>query len=172
MLSLIIYGVLGIAVAVGVVALLVLILPNDHLAVAPRDAVPVGLPSQPELGAHDVAGVRLPVTLRGYRMVDTDAVLDRLAFELERRDEEIAELRRAAGLPARPAAWPPPEPGTGRDEILGAPPLESYDGAAAGTHPVNVVEGARPTVSVHTTTSARPVDGDAEPATETRSTVE
>lgn len=101
MLALIGYGLLGIVVAVGVVALLVLVLPSDHLGAAPRDVVPAGLPSRPEIGGDDVARVRLPVTMRGYRMVDTDAVLDRLAFELERRDLEIDDLRRAAGLPAR-----------------------------------------------------------------------
>ena len=102
MLSLIGYGLLGIVAAIGVVALLVLILPTDHLAVAPRDVVPSGLPARPEINAADVTRVRLPVTLRGYRMVDTDAVLDRLAIELLRREEEIDELRRAAGLGPRP----------------------------------------------------------------------
>lgn len=102
MVALIGYGLVGIVVAVGVVAVLVLVLPGDHLGVAPRDVVPSGLPARPEIGGDDVARVRLPVTLRGYRMVDTDAVLDRLAVELERRDHEIDDLRRAAGLPARP----------------------------------------------------------------------
>jgi hypothetical protein len=107
MLALIGYGLLGIVVAVGVVALLVLVLPGDHLGAAPRDVVPAGLPARPEIGGNDVARVRLPVTLRGYRMVDTDAVLDRLALELERRDHEIDDLRRSAGLPARSTEAPP-----------------------------------------------------------------
>jgi hypothetical protein len=106
MLALIGYGLLGIVVAVGVVALLVLVLPGDHLGAAPRDVVPAGLPSRPDIGGDDVARVRLPVTLRGYRMVDTDAVLDRLALELERRDREIDDLRRSAGLPPRAADAP------------------------------------------------------------------
>lgn len=111
MVALIGYGLLGIVVAVGVVAVLVLVLPADHLGVAPRDVVPAGLPARPEIGAADVARVRLPVTVRGYRMVDTDAVLDRLAVELERRDQEIDDLRRAAGLPMR--ATDPAEGSTG-----------------------------------------------------------
>jgi hypothetical protein len=101
MFALIGYGLLGIVVAVGVVSLLVLVLPADHLAPAPRDVVPSGLPTRPEIRGEDVARVRLPVTLRGYRMVDTDAILDRLAFELERRDQEIDNLRERAGLPPR-----------------------------------------------------------------------
>lgn len=138
MLALIGYGLLGIVVAIGVVALLVLILPADHLGAAPRDVVPAGLPSRPEIGADDVARVRLPVTLRGYRMVDTDAVLDRLATELERRDQEIDDLRRRAGLSGGPAAAAG-DPAAG--EVLattvpraerGAGPGERVDGAAAG----------------------------------------
>jgi hypothetical protein len=134
MLALIGYGLLGIVVAVGVVALLVLVLPGDHLAAAPRDVVPAGLPARPEIGGDDVARVRLPVTLRGYRMVDTDAVLDRLAIELERRDHEIDDLRRAAGLPARSAVAPVPPDGAvgdvasdGDDEVLAAPDLDLDD---------------------------------------------
>ena len=106
MLALIGYGLLGVVIAIGVVALLVLVLPGDHLGAAPRDVVPAGLPSRPEIDGDDVARVRLPVTLRGYRMVDTDAVLDRLALELERRDREIDDLRRSAGLPARANSAP------------------------------------------------------------------
>jgi hypothetical protein len=128
MLALIGYGLLGIVVAVGVVALLVLVLPGDHLGAAPRDVVPAGLPSRPDIGGDDVARVRLPVTLRGYRMVDTDAVLDRLALELERRDREIDDLRRSAGLPSRAADAPSFTEGgsdrdrsAGEDEVLAGP---------------------------------------------------
>jgi hypothetical protein len=121
---------LGIVVAVGVVALLVLVLPGDHLGAAPRDVVPAGLPSRPDIGGDDVARVRLPVTLRGYRMVDTDVVLDRLALELERRDHEIDDLRRSAGLPPR-ATDAPSFTGGGTDRDRPAADDEVLAGPAA-----------------------------------------
>lgn len=132
MVALIGYGLVGIVAAIGVVALLVLVLPRDHLAVAPRDVVPAGLPAGPEIGGDDVARVRLPVTLRGYRMVDTDAVLDRLAVELERRDHEIEDLRRAAGLPPR-ASMDAPDPVTRRPSAADHP----LDGVPADSGPAD-----------------------------------
>ena len=149
MLALILYGLLGIVVAVGVVALLVLVLPGDHLAPAPRDIVPAGLPARPEIGGDDVARVRLPVTLRGYRMVDTDAVLDRLALELERRDREIDDLRRAAGLPARATG---PQSSTGADRAFAADDevLATDVDADDSSHPYASTGGA----------PSHPIDGD------------
>jgi DivIVA domain-containing protein len=43
--------------------------------------------------AEDVANVRLPVALRGYRFAETDELLDRLAEEIRRRDAELDQLR-------------------------------------------------------------------------------
>ncbi|MGZ4600759.1 MAG: DivIVA domain-containing protein [Oryzihumus sp.] len=45
------------------------------------------------LAAQDVTGLRFDLGLRGYRMDQVDAVLDRLADELAARDEELAALR-------------------------------------------------------------------------------
>ena len=90
MVSLILYAALALIVAVVVVSVLVVVLPDDTVSVAPRDRVPTGLPRRGELASRDVNALRLPVGLRGYRMADTDAVLDRLSAELERRDEQIA----------------------------------------------------------------------------------
>lgn len=159
MLSLIGYALLGIVVAIGVVALLVLVLPADHLAAPARDVVPSGLPARPEIDAADVTRVRLPVTFRGYRMVDTDAVLDRLAIELLHRDEEIDALRRAAGLGPRPTvdrydpaldgsqevlAGPPPEAGVGYASV-GSVAETPYAAGEEGTHPVGPTESHRET---------------------------
>lgn len=59
-----------------------------------------GLPEAPtgELSAQAVEQVRLDQALRGYRMDQVDAVLDRLAGELRSRDAELAQLR---GQPPR-----------------------------------------------------------------------
>ena len=61
------------------------------LADAPPDRPDLGLPQEP-LTADDVDGVRFSMALRGYRMDEVDAVLTRLARELEDRDRRLAEL--------------------------------------------------------------------------------
>lgn len=53
--------------------------------------VPVG-----DLTVTDIEAIRLEQAPRGYRMDDVDHLVDRLAQEIEARDEEIARLR---GLP-------------------------------------------------------------------------
>jgi DivIVA domain-containing protein len=73
-----------------------------------------------------VAAVRFPVVLRGYRMDDVDAVLDRLSREMADRDAVIRELRAGtltsghAGseLPRRMAAPPRAEQ---RLDVFGRP---------------------------------------------------
>ncbi len=99
MLSLILYAALAVVVAAVLVSVLVVVLPDDTVSAAARDRVPAGLPASGDVGPHDVDKVRLPVVVRGYRMVDTDAVLDRLSAEIDRRDEEIAALRAAKVAP-------------------------------------------------------------------------
>jgi DivIVA domain-containing protein len=55
-----------------------------------------GLPAG-RVGVGELERVRFSPALRGYRMDEVDDVLDRLTEELELREEEIAELRRALG---------------------------------------------------------------------------
>jgi DivIVA domain-containing protein len=45
------------------------------------------------VGAEDVQGLRFTMAMRGYRMDEVDAVLDRLAGELSVRDAELSRLR-------------------------------------------------------------------------------
>ena len=59
----------------------------------------------------DVQALRFPVAVRGYRMAEVDAALERLADELAARDRLIADLTERAEGPAgaaRRAAgdWP------------------------------------------------------------------
>lgn len=49
---------------------------------AERDRVPVDLPPGP-LGPEHLRTVRFPLALRGYRMADVDALLDRIATQLQ-----------------------------------------------------------------------------------------
>lgn len=59
------------------------------------DRVDDRLPPERPVGRADVDRLRLPVTVRGYRMVDVDDVLDRLGAELAQRDAHIADLEAA-----------------------------------------------------------------------------
>ena len=79
---------------VAVVAAVALAVLGDGGAL--RDAEPDRIadrlpPDRPLLRA-DIDTVRLPVAVRGYRMVDVDEVLDRLGAELAERDARIADL--------------------------------------------------------------------------------
>ena len=57
------------------------------------------LPADP-VAAADVAALRFTMALRGYRMDEVDAVLDRLSTEISVRDAEIGRLRSTGGLGA------------------------------------------------------------------------
>lgn len=70
---------------------------RDGLSEVPADAdrsvsiypaIPVG-----DLAQADIDAVRIEQAPRGYRMDEVDELVDRLAREIEFRDEEIARLR-------------------------------------------------------------------------------
>ncbi|MEV6011490.1 DivIVA domain-containing protein [Streptomyces sp. NPDC051976] len=66
------------------------------------------LPADRALVRGDIDAVRLPVAVRGYRMIDVDEVLDRLGAELAERDARIADLEASlagaqAGAMGRPS---------------------------------------------------------------------
>lgn len=81
---------------------------GDFLAEAPRDAADSGFAVNRPLEAADLADVRFPMALRGYRMADVDDALARLADELAERDQRIADLESAPQAAAMPAASPTP----------------------------------------------------------------
>ncbi|WP_153393092.1 DivIVA domain-containing protein [Ornithinicoccus halotolerans] len=65
-------------------------------------------PPSGSVRAEDLAQARFDLALRGYRMSQVDALLERLQHELAERDAEIARLRgehREAG-PGAPEAEP------------------------------------------------------------------
>jgi DivIVA domain-containing protein len=64
---------------------------GDFLAEAPRDAADSGFSADGPLEAADLADVRFPMALRGYRMAEVDEALARLADELADRDQRIAQ---------------------------------------------------------------------------------
>ena len=69
---------------------------DEVLADAPPDAADLALPAGP-LAADDVRNVRFGLALRGYRMSEVDALLDRLAAEIAERDARLAEHRARPG---------------------------------------------------------------------------
>ncbi|MGH8861749.1 MAG: DivIVA domain-containing protein [Jatrophihabitantaceae bacterium] len=107
MLTLLLYGVVAIVLAGALFLVAAFVLPaGEQIAPSIRDEPSWELPGK-ELDYDDIATARLPVALRGYRFAETDRLLDRLAEELRRRDEEIARLR--AGAAEDQERWAPPE---------------------------------------------------------------
>ncbi len=112
MLTLALYGLLAVLLAGALFLLAAFLLPAGEQIAAPiRDEPIWDLPAGHRLSADDVAAVRLPVALRGYRFQETDVLLDRLAEELSARDEEIARLRgrHGAALDDDAERWAAPE---------------------------------------------------------------
>jgi DivIVA domain-containing protein len=83
---------------------------------ADPDRSPLELPEDRPVTADDVRGVRMSVTVRGYRMTEVDWLLEQLAQALEERDAAIAALRarleQAGRTPGTDGA-PPPGAGAG-----------------------------------------------------------
>jgi DivIVA domain-containing protein len=98
-----------VVVALGVVLGTVLVAGGrgDSLGELSPDRPPARLPDDRAVRAEDVNTLRIGVGLRGYRMDEVDDVLDVLADELTRRDEEIAELRGEERISASPDAEVP-----------------------------------------------------------------
>ena len=81
-----------------------------------RDVYRQDLPDDRMLAAAELNALRFGTALRGYAMDQVDDVLDRLAREIEERDQLIAQLRASQPAPdptARPAA--PPVEGDGAE---------------------------------------------------------
>jgi len=62
----------------------------------PTSSVPEAALPNGALTPDDIGSLRFSLGLRGYRMSEVDAAIDRLAGELAARDAEIERLRAAA----------------------------------------------------------------------------
>ncbi|MBL1117411.1 DivIVA domain-containing protein [Streptomyces sp. 110] len=104
---------IALVVVVGGVTLAVVGGGDGPLTDVPPDRLDDPLPADRPLARADVESLRLPMTLRGYRMADVDDVLGRLGAELAERDARIAELETALTGP-RPkplsSSGPGPDP--------------------------------------------------------------
>ena len=76
-----------------------------ELAEAPPDAADLALPDGP-LRSSDVEALRFPLAVRGYRMAEVDAALERLADELAARDRLLADLAEQLDGPTGPLEDP------------------------------------------------------------------
>jgi hypothetical protein len=91
--TLALYVLLALGLMLGLFMLAVRVLPSgEQIAPPVRDEPIWTLPEELEVTAKDVAEVRLPVALRGYRFAETDVLLDRLSEEIKRRDALIEQL--------------------------------------------------------------------------------
>ncbi|MEV5243395.1 DivIVA domain-containing protein [Streptomyces cinnamoneus] len=101
-----------------------------------QDRMAWPLPAGRPVGRADVEALRLPMVLRGYRMAETDDVLDRLGAELAERDARIAELEaalagaQAAAMGGRGLIGPEDAPPAGE---AGSGPAEDTTGSTGGT---------------------------------------
>ncbi|SEF82832.1 hypothetical protein SAMN05216223_102169 [Actinacidiphila yanglinensis] len=91
------------------------------------DRIEDRLPPDRPLVRADVDAVRLPVGLRGYRMLDVDEVLERLGAELAERDARIADLEaHLAGAHAGAPRYEAPGPGGGVPAVPPGAPGPGY----------------------------------------------
>lgn len=74
---------------------------GGSMAPAHDDRPDLRLPEGRALAAGDLRTVRFPLALRGYRMSDVDALLDRLATELEERQPDGPAPDAWSGEPRR-----------------------------------------------------------------------
>jgi DivIVA domain-containing protein len=72
---------------------------GGHMSEPVPDRPDLALPGTGQLGRGDVDRVRFSVGVRGYRMDEVDDVLDRLAQEIEAREQRIAQLEGRAPVP-------------------------------------------------------------------------
>lgn len=79
---------------------------GGHMSEPMPDRPDLALPNEGLLARTDVDRVRFSVGARGYRMDEVDDVLDRLAHEIELREDRIRELE---GRPPRAGASEEPE---------------------------------------------------------------
>ena len=86
------------------------VMPDDD-----RDLPPSRVPDVGPLTAEHLRHVRFPLALRGYRMADVDALLSRLASQLEEGDRDRSETEEAAVESAGESAKESGRP-TARDE--------------------------------------------------------
>jgi DivIVA domain-containing protein len=110
----VVFALIGLAVIGAGVVILLKFTGAGEVADPVHDRAVAAMPTGP-IGSTDLRRVRFPVAFRGYRMDDVDALLDRLAEQLEPPVQAAAEP--GLGLPGAELAGPE----SGAPAELGAP---------------------------------------------------
>lgn len=76
----------------------------DTLRDRTSDEEPAGLGEEGSVTESDIAALRFDTGARGYRTAQVDAALRRLAWEIGRRDEQIAALEAGIAGTEEPSA--------------------------------------------------------------------
>ena len=113
------YLLLALVVAAVLFYLVVALLPSGLTVTPIRDNRPLELPVNRRMRLADLDRIRIPVSLRGYRFAETDELIDRLAAEIQVRDEEIDRLKRR-GAPFL-ADQPPDDAAEGNEPEISEP---------------------------------------------------
>ncbi len=92
----VVFALIGLAVIGAGVVILLKFTGAGEVADPVHDRAVAAMPTGP-IGASDLRRVRFPVAFRGYRMDDVDALLDRLAEQLD--PPEAASVEPAVALP-------------------------------------------------------------------------
>lgn len=128
------------------------------LADAPADVADLGLPDGP-LQPEDLQAVRFGLAIRGYRMSEVDAVLDRVAKELADRDRQLAGMTKpdpasvavpvatsvvaAKAEPKDAEPEPDPEPAEAKVKTDAAPVVPIEPPLDAPPPPIETVEPSK-----------------------------
>jgi DivIVA domain-containing protein len=83
---------------------------GQPMAPAYDDAPDSLVPSDGPVTADDLRRIRFPLAVRGYRMAEVDALLERLAEEREALDATAADVGPPPDAPPAPPETPPASP--------------------------------------------------------------
>lgn len=75
---------------------------GEPMAPAYDDRPDTRVPSDHPLTGADLRAVRFPLAFRGYRMAEVDALIERLATELDEREEPSGEANEEPPEPPDP----------------------------------------------------------------------
>jgi hypothetical protein len=123
-LTLAFYLIVALVVGVAVFYVVALVFGNaSELVEVDPDDRPNRLHIPAPISSAELMHLQLPVSVRGYRMSDTDQLLDRLSDELADREQEIVDLREQLSRAASPTQQ--------SDPAVSAPAADPADSWAA-----------------------------------------
>jgi DivIVA domain-containing protein len=124
---------------------------DDTMSEAYEDRPDRTIPAGRALTSDDLQRVRFSSALRGYRMDEVEALIDRLAADLAAREADLREARRGS------------DPGSPTEAHSADAETEPAAGQTADTSPVQVADGTtdEPARAEHLSTDDTSVDATA-----------